>query len=140
MLSVPFLIAIVFSAARLQGLLQEWEKANHNVRAVHYIMEWTIKDRILKDEEVRRVEGFVDGHGLARVDLMDEKGKPAYIIVANGKTLDWYDFQNERKMMCRIPPGFPEDYLDKGWPQWWIAHEYLRLRELLCWEFPVSNL
>ena len=46
-------------AARLETLLQAWDKANQNARELHYTVQWTTEDRVLKDKTIRQVEAFI---------------------------------------------------------------------------------
>src|SRR5439155_4453356 len=63
------------ASARLDVLLKDWDKANKNVRELHYTMDWTTEDSVLKNKEVHRLEGFFNKPGLERVDIRDDKGK-----------------------------------------------------------------
>ncbi len=128
------------ASARLDALLQAWDKANKNVREVHYKMEWTTEDRVLKAKEVCRVEGWVKMHNLGRIDLKDDNGKPTHIFLLNDKTLEVYDIRNEQKGVWEIPPGFPEKYFDQGWLMGLLARTFQWNRQLLCFEFAVGEI
>jgi hypothetical protein len=125
---------------RLDDLLKAWNKANQNVHEVHYTIEWTTEDRVLKEKEVRRLEGFIKRRRLARVDIRDDKGKANLILLLNDKTLECYNLRNEQKGVWEIPAGFPEEYFKKGWPMGVLARAFEWNRQLLCFEFPVSEI
>jgi outer membrane lipoprotein-sorting protein len=128
------------ASARLDVLLKAWEKANQNIRQVHYVMEWTTEDRVTKDKEIRRVEGFIKRPNLARVEVKEENGKLTHIFLLHDKTLEVYDFRNEQKGVWELPLGFPEDYLNKDWGMAFLARAFQWNRQLLCLEFPIGQI
>src|SRR5713101_4611139 len=123
------------SESRLETLLGDWDRAVQNVRSAHYVMEWTADDRVFKDKEVTQVEGWVNGHNLARVDLKDEKGKPTQIFLLNNRVFEMYNFEREDKTSWDLPDGFPEVSQVKGWWQAMLARPFQQGRELFCFEF-----
>ncbi len=125
---------------RLETLLKAWDKANQNVREIHYVMEWTMEDKVLKGKEVRRLEGFVKKHNLARVDLNDDTGKPMQIILLNDRTLEMYNIQNKEKLSWEIPISSPGDDPDKGWFEGILARIFQEFRELFCFDIPLSEV
>src|SRR5438132_14027577 len=69
------------ASACLDALLKAWDKANKNVRELHYTMEWTTEDMVLKNKEVCRLEGFIKKPELERIDIRDDKGKLTLILL-----------------------------------------------------------
>jgi outer membrane lipoprotein-sorting protein len=126
---------------RLDALLKAWDRANQNARALHYTMDSTTEDVVLKNKEVCRLEGFINKPRLERVDIRDEKGKLTHILLLlNDKTLEWYDMQNEQKRVSEISPGFPEKYFDQGWLMGLLARSFQWNRQLLCFEYAVGEI
>jgi hypothetical protein len=128
------------SELRLETLLKEWEKATNNIRAAHYVIDWTREDSVLKEKEVFRIEGFIRRSKLARIDLKDHSGKTTIIYLLNDKIFDIYNFTNEIKYSFEIPDGFPEAYLDKGWLESFLARRFQQERELFYFEFPIGEI
>jgi hypothetical protein len=127
--------------ARLETLLKDWENPNQNIRAAHYLIDWTREDRVLKDKEVFQIEGFINRSKLARIDMKDDRGKTTIIYLLNNKILDLYNFTNEVKFSFEIPTGFPEEYVDNGsWLGEFLARSFQAERELFYFEFPIGQI
>jgi hypothetical protein len=129
-----------FSESRLETLLKEWEKATNNIRAAHYVIDWTREDSVLKEKEVFRIEGFIRRSKLARIDLKDHSGKTTIIYLLNDKIFDIYNFANDVKFSFEIPAGFPEAYVPKGWLEEFLARSFQQERQLFYFEFPFGEI
>jgi len=128
------------SSGRLETLLKAWDKANQNAREIHYIMEWTTEDRVLKDKNVRRAEGFVKKHKLARLDLSEDKGKPTQIILLNDRTLEMYNIQKKEKLSWETPFASPGDDSNKGWFGGILARMFQEFHELFCFDISLDEV
>ncbi len=104
------------SESRLEALLKGWEKATQDIRAAHYLIDWTREDSVLKEKEVFRIEGFIRRSKLARIDLKDNRGKTTIIYLLNDRTFDIYNFANEIKYSFEIRTASQKHTLIKdGW-------------------------
>jgi hypothetical protein len=126
--------------SRLEALLKEWEKATENIRAAHYVIDWTREDRVLKDKEVFQIEGSIKRSKLARIDLKDNRGKTTIIYLLNDRTFDIYNFANELKYSFEIPAGFPETYVPKEGLEQFLARSFQQERQLFYFEFPFGEI
>jgi outer membrane lipoprotein-sorting protein len=126
--------------SRVDALLRGWDKANQNIRAAHYMAEWTTEDIVLKHKEIRKVEGFVQRPSLARIHLKDDKGKPRVIFLYNEKLLEIYNFQKTEKIAWNMPVGFPEEYLNMGWLWDILARPFYFERKMLCFDFSIGEI
>jgi hypothetical protein len=80
---------------RLETLLQQWKKADQEIREFHCIFQLTTEDRILKDKETTHGEVFFKKPDLVRVDSKDKNGKLSQIWVFQGKTIRFYYSRNQ---------------------------------------------
>ncbi|HEV2949874.1 MAG TPA: hypothetical protein VGX70_21025 [Gemmataceae bacterium] len=128
------------SESRLQVLLKDWENANQNIGAAHYLIDWTREDRVLKDKEVFQIEGSIKRSKLARIDLKDNRGKTTIIYLLNDKVFDIYNFANELKYSFEIPAGFPETYVPKEGLEQFLARSFQQERQLFYFEFPFGEI
>jgi outer membrane lipoprotein-sorting protein len=117
------------SDARLETLLQEWKKADHQIRELHSTFTVTTEDRILKDRTTSRGEAFFKKPDLARIDFKDQEGKLPQIWLYKGKTLRLYNFTNQIEEVGPIDLDASQDWLTK-----WMASTF----KLARWAFPAA--
>jgi len=123
---------------RLEILLRDWDKAHQNIHEVHYTIQVTAEDRVLREKKMYQIEGFVKRDNLARINLFERIDKPTLIVFLNDRQLDIYKCDNKEKISWEIPDDFPEKWFDKGWG--FIAEFYRDNREFFGFEFPVGKI
>jgi TIGR03009 family protein len=91
--------------ARLERLLHEWARADGAVREARWRFKRTRKDKDAEHGDVTRGEVLFRRPGLLRVNVADEKGKPAVILFADDKALYNYDFRGRTERVFPPRPG-----------------------------------
>jgi outer membrane lipoprotein-sorting protein len=115
--------------SRLESLLREWEKGDHQIRELHCTFTVTTEDRILKDKTTSRGEAFFKKPDLARIDFKDQEGKLPQIWLYKGKTLRLYNFTNQIEEVGPIDLDASQDWFTK-----WMASTF----KLARWAFPAA--
>jgi len=103
--------------SRLETLLKDWDKANQDIRELHFTIKFTtdetdpnqrmhqlLKDgQGLKDNTFRQGEGFFKKPKLGRVDWKDEKGNLSELFIWNDNAYERYDFEKKEKLVFPVP-------------------------------------
>jgi hypothetical protein len=87
---------------RLDALLEQYEKANSQIRDVRLEIERRRLDPIFCTEEIEYGTALVKKPGLVRVDWRDSNHKKAEIIYGNGNTLSYYDFASKKVFVADL--------------------------------------
>jgi outer membrane lipoprotein-sorting protein len=126
--------------SRLEALLKEWEKADQKIHEIHYTIQVTTEDRVLKDKQRCRIEGFVKRHNLARINLNEKTEEPILIAFLNDRILEIYKCETKEKLSWALPDDFPEKWFEGGWLGSLMAGAFQDNREFFCFEFPVGKI
>jgi outer membrane lipoprotein-sorting protein len=86
-------------------LLHEWARADDAIREARYRFKHTHKDKDADPGKVLRGEALFRRPGLLRVNVADDKGKPAVILFSDDEALYNYDFATRTERVFPLPPG-----------------------------------
>jgi outer membrane lipoprotein-sorting protein len=125
--------------ARLETLLQEWEKANQDAREIHYNLQCTIEG-LASNKQTSRAEAFVKKPSLFRIDWKDEKEKIWMTWIRNNGFFYEYDLDERQIHILRISSDLSEDSLDRDWLLNGICHQMHRGLQWFYIGFPVNEM
>ncbi len=91
--------------ARLERLLDEWDRAGAALREARWRFKHTHKDKGAAGAKVIRGDVLFRRPGLLRVDVADDKGKPEVSLFADDKALHDYDFATRTERVFPLRPA-----------------------------------
>ncbi len=127
-------------SSRLEELLKAWDKVNQNAREIHYTIQMTVEDHVLKDKTVRRGKGSFKKPSLGRIDWNDEKGKLTDICIWNNKVFEEYNFGKKTNLRIDLSLCSLEKPLNQCWPIKIMVGIFERNFRWLPIGLPVTNL
>ncbi len=94
--------------ARLDQLLQGWEKKSTAVRDVECEFRRITRDRLFKTEEIEYGKAVGIKPYLGRLDLKNEKKQFTQIFIYTGKRIHNYNFESKQEIIHVLPDADPD--------------------------------
>jgi hypothetical protein len=96
--------------SRLEAVLKNWDSARQVARPSHYTFTWTVTaDDPFEDKKTKEVwhgEVFLQRPDRLRVEVKDEQGQPALVVLLTGRQARLYRFGRKQELMVSLPDGF----------------------------------